>query len=208
VSLPAPWNAGSNPHCRRCHETCAPSPGRSDPRGLRPWPGWQPGAKLDLSKSYMQVQFENGQVRILRVACASGQHCPESEHPRDPAVVVIMSGPKRGDVQWSPTPADGPLEQVRIELKSKPVSQVRPQLRLVAHALALACSGELQFAGERAEARSSTLKRAPLSPPTPVTPAPPAPCAPASRGGTVSARTERRNPEFRDGPWPRPYSRT
>jgi hypothetical protein len=82
-----------------------------------------PPVALDLSQPSMKVQFENGQVRILRVACAAGQRCPESEHPADPAVVVTMSGPHRGEMQWSPAPALGPLEQLRIELKTKPVSR-------------------------------------------------------------------------------------
>jgi len=80
-----------------------------------------PPVALDSSQSVMQVQFENGQVRILRVRCAAGRQCPDSAHPGDPAVVVTMSGSKRGEVEWSPPSAEGPLEQVRIELKSKPV---------------------------------------------------------------------------------------
>jgi len=85
-----------------------------------------PPVAMDPSKAAAQVQFENGQIRIVRVACASGQRCPQSEHPADPAVVVAMSGPHRGEVDWSPQrPADGPLEQVRIELKSKPVNSAR-----------------------------------------------------------------------------------
>jgi hypothetical protein len=44
----------------------------------------------------------------------------------DPAVVVVMSGPHRGEVDWSPQRlAEGPIEQVRIELKSKPVNGAR-----------------------------------------------------------------------------------
>jgi hypothetical protein len=80
-----------------------------------------PPVALDPSKAAMQSQFENGQVRILRVMCPAGEACPTSEHPDDPAVVVTMSGPKRGQLEWSPaTVAQGPLEQVRIELKTKP----------------------------------------------------------------------------------------
>jgi hypothetical protein len=82
-----------------------------------------PPVALDLSKPSTQVQFENGQVRILRVACAAGHACPNSEHPNDPAVTVNLSGPHRGAVEWSPRPAAGPLEQVRIELKTQPVPQ-------------------------------------------------------------------------------------
>ena len=85
-----------------------------------------PPVAMDASKSGVKVEFENGQVRILRVACASGQGCPASEHPADPAVVVTMSGTHRGAIDWSPPPATGPAEQVRIELKSKPAVQDRP----------------------------------------------------------------------------------
>ena len=79
-----------------------------------------PGA-LDPSKSALAVEFENRQVRLVRVMCAAGSRCPESQHAADPAVVVFLSGPRRGHVEWSPPTAMGPVEQVRIELKSKPV---------------------------------------------------------------------------------------
>jgi hypothetical protein len=88
-----------------------------------------PPVVSDLSKSSVAVQFENGQVRILRVVCGAGQRCPDSEHADDPAVVVIMSGPHRGEVLWSSAPREGPLEEVRIELKSKPVGQARLVIR-------------------------------------------------------------------------------
>jgi hypothetical protein len=41
------------------------------------------------------------------------------------AVTVTMSGPHRVEVEWSPHPADGPLEQIRIELKSNPMNNPR-----------------------------------------------------------------------------------
>lgn len=69
-----------------------------------------------------EKQFENGQFRIVRVLCTAGQKCPNSEHPDDPSVVVILSGPRRGEILWSPQPEEGPMEQVRIELKSDPVT--------------------------------------------------------------------------------------
>jgi quercetin dioxygenase-like cupin family protein len=85
-----------------------------------------PPVTMDPSRSATEVQFENGQIRIVRLVCASGQRCPDSEHPKDPAVVVVMSGPHRGEVDWSPErPAEGPMQQVRIELKSKPVNHAR-----------------------------------------------------------------------------------
>jgi peptidoglycan-N-acetylglucosamine deacetylase len=66
--------------------------------------------------------FENAQVRILSITCEAAKPCPPSDHPTDPAVVVILSGPHRGEIQWSPPPAVGPLEMVRLELKTKPDS--------------------------------------------------------------------------------------
>jgi len=80
-----------------------------------------PPVAMDLSKSASQVQFENRQVRIIRVVCAAGKPCGTSLHPTDPAAVVTLSGPHRGNVEWSPRPETGPLEQVRIELKTAPV---------------------------------------------------------------------------------------
>jgi peptidoglycan/xylan/chitin deacetylase (PgdA/CDA1 family) len=79
----------------------------------------------DFSKSSQSVRFENGQVRIVQVTCAVGQGCPYSEHAADPAVVVTLSGSHRGEIEWSPGPARGPLEQMRIELKSKPVNTLQ-----------------------------------------------------------------------------------
>jgi quercetin dioxygenase-like cupin family protein len=81
-----------------------------------------PPASFDHSGSRAITQFENGQVRIVRLLCAAGERCPESTHPKDPAVVVTMSGPDRGRIEWSPASAVGPVELVRIELKTKPVS--------------------------------------------------------------------------------------
>ena len=66
-------------------------------------------------------EFENRQVRIVHVSCAAGKRCPESEHPADPAVVVAMSGPHKGEISWCPPTPQGPLDLVRIELKTKPV---------------------------------------------------------------------------------------
>jgi quercetin dioxygenase-like cupin family protein len=72
--------------------------------------------------SAAEKQFENGQIRIVRILCAAEQECPGSEHPDEPAVVVILSGPRRGEILWSPPKETGPMEQVRIELKSDPVA--------------------------------------------------------------------------------------
>jgi hypothetical protein len=70
--------------------------------------------------SSAEQQFANGQLRIVRVRCGDGMHCPESAHAADPAVVVILDGSRRGEILWSPKPLMGPMEQVRIELVSGP----------------------------------------------------------------------------------------
>jgi hypothetical protein len=72
----------------------------------------------------MDQQFDNGQLRILRVRCEEGRQCPESEHAKDPAAVVVLAGARRGEILWSP-PAEslnGAMELVRIELKSSTVA--------------------------------------------------------------------------------------
>jgi hypothetical protein len=85
-----------------------------------------PPAIFDESKAAVQLQFENRQLRILRVRCLSGQPCPDSGHPNDPAVVVHLSGIRRGEVEWSPPACEGALELIRIELKSGPADLLRP----------------------------------------------------------------------------------
>jgi len=71
--------------------------------------------------------FENGQMRIVRVHCDAGVRCAASDHPNDPSVVIEMSGPRQGEVLWcapaAVIPLSGPLELVRVDLKSRPVQQ-------------------------------------------------------------------------------------
>jgi hypothetical protein len=73
---------------------------------------------LDPAKSAAETQFENGQIRIVRMTCAAGETCPVAAVP---CVDVLLGGVHRGEVRWSPPPAEGPLELVRIELKTPPV---------------------------------------------------------------------------------------
>ncbi len=68
--------------------------------------------------------YESGMIRILRVTCAANSSCPISEHPEDPAVAVFNAG-----FVWEPAGAspvvnssESPMEQVRVELKTKPVN--------------------------------------------------------------------------------------
>lgn len=82
-----------------------------------------PPAAMDPSKSAVRQEFENGQIRILRVVCAPKERCPVSENPHDPAIVTVMTGPDRGAVRWKPAAEKGPLEEVRIELKTDPMPQ-------------------------------------------------------------------------------------
>jgi quercetin dioxygenase-like cupin family protein len=79
-----------------------------------------PPAAMDPAKSAVKKEFENGQIRIVRVVCARGEKCPASQNPKDPAVVTILSGKDKGAVRWSPKNQKGPLEEVRVELKSDP----------------------------------------------------------------------------------------
>ena len=81
-----------------------------------------PPRVLDPAKSAVEIEFENGQIRILRVVCVKGETCPASQNPDDPAIVTVMNGPDRGAVRWSPPTETGPLEEVRIELKTDPVA--------------------------------------------------------------------------------------
>jgi hypothetical protein len=81
-----------------------------------------PPVVMEPGKSAVLNEFENGQVRILRVVCAAGEKCPSSKNPDDPAIATIMTGPDRGAVRWSPKGEKGPLDEVRIELKTEPVA--------------------------------------------------------------------------------------
>ncbi len=81
-----------------------------------------PPPVMDPTKSAVLNEFENGQVRILRVVCAAGEKCPASKNPDDPAIVTVMAGPEKGTVLWQPKPEKGPRDEVRIELKTDPVS--------------------------------------------------------------------------------------
>jgi len=81
-----------------------------------------PPAVMDPAKSAVLNEFENGQVRILRVVCPPGETCPVSRNPDDPAIVTVMTGPERGAVRWSPAAEKGPLDEIRIELKTDPVA--------------------------------------------------------------------------------------
>ncbi len=81
-----------------------------------------PPAAMDPATSAVRKEFENGQIRILRLVCAPGEKCPASEHPDDPSLVAIMSGPEKGSVRWSPAGQTGPLDEIRVELKTDPVA--------------------------------------------------------------------------------------
>lgn len=70
-----------------------------------------------------RTPYESAMIRILRVTCAPNSACPASEHPQDPAVVV--AGKKFQWLQANAAPvmnsSSDPLEQVRVELKKKPL---------------------------------------------------------------------------------------
>jgi hypothetical protein len=84
-------------------------------------PPASPPVTTDPSVSAIRKEFENGQLRILRVVCAARQPCPASQNPDDPAITTVLTGPDKGAVRWSPKAERGPREEVRIELKTSPV---------------------------------------------------------------------------------------
>ena len=49
--------------------------------------------------------------------CAAGGTCPEAAAPW---IDVVMNGPRRGEVEWSPAVAEGAVVLVRSELKTSP----------------------------------------------------------------------------------------
>jgi|ERR1019366_3564013 hypothetical protein len=69
-----------------------------------------------------RTPYESAMLRIMRVTCPAHSACPASAHPENPAVVVAGK-----DYTWLPAgaapvmnPADSPIEQVRVELKTPP----------------------------------------------------------------------------------------
>ena len=93
----------------------------------------QPPA-MERNRTAVLNEFENGQVRILRVICARGDVCPASQHPDDPALEAVMSGPEQaapeqagpdqaGMLRWCPAAEKGPVDAVRLEFKTEPVRQ-------------------------------------------------------------------------------------
>lgn len=69
-----------------------------------------------------RTPYESGMIRILRVTCAPHQSCPASAHPENPAVVVIGREFAWVEANAAPTTnnTDRPIEQVRVELKTRP----------------------------------------------------------------------------------------
>jgi hypothetical protein len=72
-----------------------------------------------------RTPYDNAMIRILRVTCAGHSACPVSEHPDDPAVIVEGKRFEWRDANARPVmnSSAAPVEQVRIELKSKPVAR-------------------------------------------------------------------------------------
>lgn len=69
-----------------------------------------------------RTPYENAMIRILRVTCAAHSACPVSEHPENPAVIVTGKKFQWRDAGAAPVMNSSavPIEQVRVELKSKP----------------------------------------------------------------------------------------
>jgi len=70
-----------------------------------------------------RTPYESAMLRILRVTCAPHSACPASEHPENPAVIVTGKKFVWRDARAAPVmnATSVPLEQVRVELKSKPL---------------------------------------------------------------------------------------
>jgi len=70
-----------------------------------------------------RTPYESAMLRILRVTCAPHSACPASEHPENPAVIVTGKKFVWRDARAAPVmnSTSVPLEQVRVELKSKPL---------------------------------------------------------------------------------------
>ena len=69
-----------------------------------------------------RTPYENAMLRILRVTCEANSACPASEHPENPAVIVTGKKFQWRDANAPPVKnsSPDPIEQVRVELKSKP----------------------------------------------------------------------------------------
>jgi hypothetical protein len=69
-----------------------------------------------------RTPYESPMLRIVRVTCAAHSACPASDHPENPAVIVTGKKFQWREANSKPVvnSSSTPLEQVRVELKSKP----------------------------------------------------------------------------------------
>ena len=69
--------------------------------------------------------YENGMLRIARVTCPALTTCPMSQHPEDPALVLGHGKFAWQDagLQLNLNGAADAMEQIRIEVKSRPAPQ-------------------------------------------------------------------------------------
>jgi hypothetical protein len=77
-------------------------------------------ALVGCSTGAVRHRFEDTQIKIVQISCEHRRNCPDSNRPDLPSLVILLSGEYRGDVRWSPTTIKGPLEAIRIELKTGP----------------------------------------------------------------------------------------
>lgn len=70
-----------------------------------------------------RTPYESRMIRILRVTCPAKSACPGSAHPQDPAVIVTGKKWEWREANAAPVmnATDAPIQQVRVELKSRPV---------------------------------------------------------------------------------------
>jgi hypothetical protein len=69
-----------------------------------------------------RTPYESRMLRILRVTCPARSACPAPAHPENPAIVISGREFHWMDAGARPpdNPLDAPVEQVRVELVSKP----------------------------------------------------------------------------------------
>src|ERR1039458_5835226 len=106
------------PHCRKHHQTAIMI------RAHSPCPGPQIEA---VQSAERESPVRNGQVRILGVVC------PQTGHVRTPPSTRrrrTMSGPNRGDLEWSPPTADKSAKQVRAELRASQSTSLAYERRM------------------------------------------------------------------------------
>jgi hypothetical protein len=80
----------------------------------------------DPAVSAIRKEFENGQLRILRVVCAARQACPASQNPDDPAITTILTGPDKVPFAGRQKRSEAPWKKSGLNLKHRPLHPMVP----------------------------------------------------------------------------------